>query len=381
LGMTTPFGGIRSMAEKIVNDIEGLFNIEGMLQEVEVVNAAMLGPNAEIYAWGMNYTASRNYTYFLDFYENNQVIKGNISQIFSKENMLNADKSFLFVQIIPDPYFETNLGLMGVPTTVDYGESVTVVNGMTFDNYFDYSVLDSSHTFSLADLTNINQINMDAEYQLTFPYAQATIMITCGNFTNNEVDPNGIYTSMGMGMNGYTFNITDLHNIPDITFNFTAPLTQINTIAPLIGSMVHGDVDIIFNATMIDPPGMPQNADIQIFEGGVYGNPIPSIPLMTFSVPYNTIDHYWNFTWNTLNVSLPNGLYDIVFTVYDNQSRRQSNFTRVYVENTFYLEQFQIGGDITGNFCRIRFIAAVLPLFSSIRKCIHQIAKLTVRNL
>ena len=111
----------------------------------------------------------------------------------------------------------------------------------------------------------------------------------------------------------YTIGLPDLHNIPDITFNFTAPNTQINTIAPLPGSVNHGEVEIIFNATMIEPPTMHGDATIEIFKGGLYGNPIPISPIMTFNVPYNTINQYWNFTWNTLNESLPNGLYDVVF--------------------------------------------------------------------
>lgn len=349
-------GNFDEMSKKIIQDLERAFNIEGLLQEIELTSESY-GTDSK--AWVMNYTNDIDYLDFLDHWEN--VLVGNSSNIFSKENMLKADDSQIVFQKIPEQMVKNGIhSSLGVPLGVDVGQSFMIIPIMKFNDVYDYSTLNQNLSFSLAEFMNISQINTEVEKGITYSYHNIYTQVYCGNYTNNEYYPYipGLTNYLPGTANGLQFTMLSkqgdvlmgIDNTTDIQFNFTAPYTKINILSPSLGTKIHGNTSLIINATMIDPPVSHTNAEVSVYYGGTY-DPIYSIaaPIQTFSIPYDPINKCWNGSWMTLKSSIPNGWYDIVFSVYDNQGRRQRNLTQVYVENTYYMEQMGVNVDQYGN--------------------------------
>lgn len=345
---------LKEVATPIIADLERVFDVPGQFQYVE---EHLIGPPHQ--AWVMNYTTSNDYDYFLDHYET--FMKGNLSNVFSKENMLKANQSCIWYFILPEYVVREDLAWMGYPTTGNIGDHIYMAPIMHFEDVYDYTALNQTHNFSLADLLGISQINTDYEQGMT--YSQSTIItqIQGGNYT--DVYPNipgyTTYTPFSMpsryeflmqtkqGPMQMGINWTD-----DIRFNFTAPYTLLDILSPIEGSTVHGDVELIVNATTLAPSITDIAADIYL--AGTLSDLLGTSPLATITLTYDPVGQFWNATWETHDATFTNGWYDIIFWSQDSLGRPQRNITRVCVHNTFYTEDLQLiidqGGNITATF-------------------------------
>ncbi|MHA1321653.1 MAG: hypothetical protein ACTSRL_02560 [Candidatus Helarchaeota archaeon] len=347
MGQSTTDARLATLMEPILPDIERAFNIEGMLQEVN--SKSSYGP---MLAWGMNYDPSHDYNSFLDQFET--IRPGNLTGIFSKDNLLSADESYLLYAIIPS-YPLIN----GFPDNLDWADYTAVIPYMKFRNIFNYTnTLNQTHTFSLKNLLGIEELNTIFEQSITYSNARITAMVGCGNFTGIEVYPYAPNLTQYLGAypchtysftmvtkNGHTqegFNSTD-----DIRFNFTAPYIIPEVLTPTSGSVIQGDVLLSVNATMLAPSN--NSVEVIIYTAGAFSNVMNAPPKYTFTLNYDPGAQYWSGTWETLDPSIPNGWYDLVFKFTDNLGRVQYDITRVQVQNTYYQEQMNVYVEQNGN--------------------------------
>ncbi|MHA1650709.1 MAG: hypothetical protein ACTSYB_10990, partial [Candidatus Helarchaeota archaeon] len=350
---------LTKIADPIIDEIERVFDIQGLLIPIE--EKRPIDPTYTSYAlhWAMNFTPSRNYEYFVDLY--NAGVNGNLSRIFSKQNMLSADESSITYHIYP---LSIDFGTyFGYPANVDWGDNVLACAWMKFKNVYNYTTLNQTFQFSLKNFLGIEELNADFEQGLTFAETYVFSQVACGNFTAIYPDNNfTIYLGNYYGMTPETYRQALLikngltkqgsYKIDDIAFNFSAPYTKIDIISPTPGSVVHGLVDIIANATMLYPATYMANVSIYPAGYNLYDG-IYIQPLKEFNIEYNATAHYWNGTWQALNTTFYNGWYDIVFTFYDALGHRQQNISRVYVNNTYYQETLHITVDQFGNISSI----------------------------
>ncbi|NVM52339.1 MAG: hypothetical protein HWN66_01465 [Candidatus Helarchaeota archaeon] len=355
----------------IIEDLERVFDIPGLLQKAELAETNPYGaPLMGALCWAMNYTPSRDYNYFLDHYET--VRKGNITSVFSKENLLKANQSSILYGIVSPWNAKQGLQInYGVPN-LNGDEYVGVAPYMRFEDVFDYSTVNQSHSFSLANLLGISEINTDYEQSMTYGRSDILTSVFCGNYTDSQVYPNNPNFTfyIPFGLPGYQFLMLNksahfqegINQTDDIRFNFTAPYTNTEVISPLPGSTVHGDVNVIVNATMVAPSTV--DVGVTVLPAGYYDTLLVSqmIPSGDFTLTYNSVNRYWEGTWETLDISLPNGWYDLVFTFTDGVGRFQRNISRVYVHNTYYDEQVGLQIDQFGN------VSASFQIFGNILK-------------
>ena len=347
-----------TLGQAIKADIEHAFNITGLLQELTPTNS----PMGDALLYGMNFNAIKNYEYFLDYFD--QGVSGNISRIFSKENLLQADQSSMIFAIYPTWFINNMIApYFGVPANLDFGENIFICPWMRFENVYDYNKLNQLHNFSLADLLNLTSLTTATESGMTYSSSTIYAHVGCGNFT--EVYPNiGPYVTFTQQnpygspiLPTYRFQLLrkqgnllmGLNTTDDIRFNFTAPNTLINIISPQSGASAHYNISIIANATMLFPAY--SDAKVSIYHAGVFnfGFGLFASSIDQFNITYNPLQHYWNGTWSTLNANVENGWYDLVFTFYDALGRPQRNITRILVHNTYYSEYMTVNVDQLGN--------------------------------
>lgn len=345
---------LERLAVPIIADLERIFDIPGLLQPLEMKDVITTGPFNTI-MWGMNYTPSRNYEYFLNHYET--VRNGNISGVVSKENILKADQSYIEFAIYPTWVMRQSMPYWGYPANGNYGEMILPVVWMKFTDVFDYSTLNQIHQFSLADLLDISQINTDSEQTLTYAYVDLFTFLTCGDYVDiyPNITPYTNHLGGSGGMDIYQFLLLTKNNISmagmyqtdDIRFNFTAPYTIIDIYSPISGTTVHGDVSVVANATMLYPS--TRNAKVDIYNFGAFDAiPIQYLPIDSFNLTYDPVNNYWEGCWETLE-DIDNGWYDLIITFKDGLGNPQRNYTRVYVCNTYYSERLDINVDQWGN--------------------------------
>ncbi|MFX1295606.1 MAG: hypothetical protein ACFFD2_12245, partial [Promethearchaeota archaeon] len=351
-----PFNNI---AEPIIENLASIFGIEGLLQTVEANRDYYGGSQLPILAWGMNYTQNRDYNYFLDHYE--KVQSGNLSKVLSKENILKANQSFIDYYILPEDDITNYITLMGFPRKSDFGDGTFLCAWMKFDKIYNYTTLNQTYNFSLADFLGVKQLNTDLEREMTSAICKIFSQVSCGNHTYVYPNITPYTTYLGnspstsyidtyqyeMLMKQYQTMI-GINDTDDLRFNFTAPYTLTEVISPISGSNVHGNLSLIVNATMLDPAF--EDAIVQIYPGNSF-IAIPQIvsPLEIFNITYDSVNQCWNGTWMTVNESIPNGWYDIVFMFYDAFGRQQRNYTHVYLENKYYVENLGVTIDQFGN--------------------------------
>ncbi|MHA1275795.1 MAG: Ig-like domain-containing protein [Candidatus Helarchaeota archaeon] len=351
---TSTIERLNAIVGPTIDEIEHAFGIEGLL--IQVNGKRDFTTDSPSLYWGMNFTPSRPYEYFIDHYHSS--VNGNLSKIFSKQNMLMADESSIYYHIYPlyldfGPFF-------GYPENLDYGENVLAIPIMKFNHVYNYTTLNQTYQFSLASFLGIDELNTNFEQQLTITETYAFSQVSCGNLL--EWYPNNPLYSMYMGTMGGMTPDTVRHTllignrtsrqgyqqIDDIRFNFSAPRAIIDILSPLPGSIIHGNVDVIANATMLYPT--TQMANVSIFPAGQdIQTGIMPLPIQEFDIYYNPTEGYWNGTWQTLNTSLYNGWYDVIFTFTDALGQTQRNISRIYIDNLQYSETLSLSVDQFGN--------------------------------
>jgi len=149
----------------MVAAIEDALGIEGMLHYVEEIKNDPAGGSMPRSYWAMNFTQDRDWEYFLDHYET--VRRGNISEVFSKTNILNADHVMLNYYILPQWILSQFSNFMGFPMNSNYGSCASASVMMQFDHIFDYTQLAQNYQFSLSDFLGITELNTIMEQSLT----------------------------------------------------------------------------------------------------------------------------------------------------------------------------------------------------------------------
>ncbi len=339
----------------IIKDLERVFNITGMLQPVEMIAAPGV-------AWVMNYTPSRDYNDFLDQYES--VRNTNLSNVFSKNNLLSADNSFLLYTIYSENYAKA---LLGGPYSENANaeEYVAVAPYMRFEDFYTYNTINQTETFSLANTFGLSEINTNYEQSMTYGASQIMMVLECGSIDNSTIYPYAPgYTMYMPGMFGNPDQVMMMmldkngpsqmghYSTDDIRFNFTAPRTVVEVLSPAPGAEVHGDATFIVNATMSTPA--TNDVEAIVFPAGVGRNYIyslffPQDAIAEFTLTYDPTNSYWSGIWETLDTTIPNGWYDIVFEVTDNLSRTQYETVTVQVRNTYYQERLNVVVEQNGN--------------------------------
>ncbi len=351
---STPKARLREIASPIIADLERVFNISGMLNELEDFQGTSRLRSDRI-AFAMNYTIGRDYLYFLDHYET--VRSGNLSNLVSKENLLRANQSYISYYIYPDwirPF-------VGLPPNYDMDSLTWLSAWMCFDKVYDYTLLNQTHYFSLAEFLDVHQLNADEECGMTLGRVDIYSNVACGYHI--DVYPNHpIYTwydGFYDGFDHYRYqllykdghDITGIISTDDIRFNFTAPYTSIQVLTPLPDSTIHGVVEIRVNATMLQPalndvtlficPAGTFQMDLQGFMQ------MPSIKTLSF--PYDPVELCWRGYWETLTDQIPNGWYDLIFEFEDALGKFQQDYCRVHVYNTYYRETLGVVVEQDGN--------------------------------
>jgi len=347
---------LRELAGPMIADLERVFNVPGMLQELKDFRGTNINGFDQI-AFAMNYTLGRDYSYFLDQYET--VRSGNISNIFSKENILRADQSFIGYYIFPEWYLDFIIPMWSIPVFADYGDAF-VAAWMRFQNIYDYSTLNQPHQFSLAQFLNIQEINTNEERETTSATTVIRTHVACGYHYEVYPDDPTYTVYEGTSDNYETFRyelitkagptITGLNSTDDIRFNFTAPHTAIQIISPVPGSTIHGDVEIIANATMEVPS--TNEVTVYIRPAGTYMGPYQFFyrcDIKSLVLTYDSVHQYWSGLWETLQDEVPNGYYDLIFEFMDGVGREQRDCSRVSLYNTYYQESMSVVVDQNGN--------------------------------
>jgi len=341
---------LREIASPMIAELERVFNIPGMLKELEDFYGLSVFGTDRI-AFAMNYTTERDFNYFLDHYET--VRCGNLSNLFSKENILRADHAYIQFSIWADWFLRPYLSGLGIPERADCGDLVSPQVWMRFEKVYDYSIMNQPHQFSLAQFLGIQQINSIEESGLTSAQTIIRTHVACGSHT--EVFPDDptytVYEGESNGYDIYRYELfPGLNFTTDIRFNFTAPYTSIQIISPLSGSIIHGDVRIIANATMLAPP--PNYVYLSICPAGAYMGPeliFSTCIIRQLELLYDPVNQYWSYLWETLQDEVPNGWYDLIFFFYDATFRLQRDYCTVHLYNTYYQEAMSVIVEQNGN--------------------------------